>query len=200
MPVPDFQQLMLPALKLASDRQEHSLREAIETLAVQFGLTDEERRELLPAGRQARFDNRVGWAATYLKKAGLLASAGRGRFRLTERGDEILHRCPPRIDIAYLEQYQEFISFRDASASNGDDHQQEDKAPQTPEELIEAGFQRLQANLAGELAEALAGCSPTFFEQLVVDLLIAMGYGGSRYSTRTGMRFGWRVEAIQKSP
>jgi restriction system protein len=112
MAIPDYQSLMLPLLKLAQDGQDHSLSESIDTLALEFRLTGEERKELLPSGRQAKFDNRVGWARTYLKKAGLLESTGRAKFRITERGLEALRHSPTRIDNRFLMQYPEFAEFQ----------------------------------------------------------------------------------------
>ncbi|MBN1658446.1 MAG: winged helix-turn-helix domain-containing protein, partial [Anaerolineae bacterium] len=100
MSIPDFQSLMLPLLKLASDHREHSLRTTIDALADEFGLTDEERRQLLPSGRQATFDNRVGWARTYISRAGLLRSPRRGHFEITERGLAVLNQQPAAINIA----------------------------------------------------------------------------------------------------
>ena len=112
MAIPDYQSIMLPLLKLAGDGKEHSLRETIETLADHFSLSDEERRELLPSGRQPTFDNRVGWARTYMKKAGLLRSTRRGYFQITERGLDVLDQSPPEINAAYLRQYPEFVEFQ----------------------------------------------------------------------------------------
>ena len=110
--IPDYQDLMFPLLKLLEDRQEHSLGEAVETLTANFQLTDEERKELLPSGKQARFENRVGWARTYLKKAGLLESTGRGKFCITSRGLEILTTNPGKITKKFLEQFPEFLEFK----------------------------------------------------------------------------------------
>jgi restriction system protein len=177
--IPDFQRIMLPLLRLAKDRREHTLREAIESLAEMFQLTPAERKELLPSGRQPTFENRVGWANTYLKKAGLLESTGRGRFRMTDRGRDVLEGEPSAIDIGFLEQYPEFVDFR-SRRSRTEDTSAAQEADQTPEEVIETGYQALQNDLAEELLEQVLGCSPQFFEKLVVDLLVAMGYGGSR--------------------
>lgn len=188
MSIPDYQRLLLPLLEVAGDRQGHSLRDAVDILAQQFGLSDEERRTLLPSGRQPTFENRVGWARTYLKKAGLLNGAGRGKFQITARGSDVLKSNPSAIDVRYLERFPEFIEFKGApgqatqvpgvqSLSVKDDPASERK---TPEELVEESFQRLQQTLARELADMVATCSPAFFERLVVDLLLAMGYGGSR--------------------
>ncbi len=109
MTVPDYQSVMLPLLKALGDGEEHSLHEVIETLADQFELTDEERRELLPSGRQAKFDNRVAWARTYMKKAGLLESTGRGKFRINDRGLAVLRENPPDINVKFLEKFPEFL-------------------------------------------------------------------------------------------
>ncbi len=178
MPVPDYQSLMLPLMKIAGDGQEHSLGEATETLAQQFGLREEDRKELLPSGRQAKLDNRVGWARTYLKKAGLLQSTGRARFRITPLGLEVLRDNPPRITTKSLMQFPGFADFQHpppkATAETIE------QADQTPEEILEASYQQLRRDLAQELLERVKSCSPKFFEQLVVDLLVSMGYGGSR--------------------
>lgn len=115
MAVPDYQSLMLPLLKLTSDRQEHSLSEAIEILSQEFGLSNDDRKELLPSGRQFKFDNRVGWACTYIKKAGLLESTRRGRFRITSRGIEVLKSNPEYINNTFLKQYSEFLEFQNLS-------------------------------------------------------------------------------------
>ena len=177
--IPDFQSIMLPLLRLAKDGGEHTLREAIESLAAEFELTPAERKELLPSGRQAAFDNRVGWASTYLKKAGLLESTGRGRFRVTHKGLEVLEGQPAGIDIGFLEQFPEFVDFR-SRRSPAEHAVPTQEADQTPEEVIESGYQALRNDLAEELVEQVLACSPQFFEKLVVDLLVEMGYGGSR--------------------
>jgi restriction system protein len=176
MGVPDFQSVMLPLLRLASDEQEHALREAIDALANEFNLTEADRKELLPSGRQATFNNRVGWARTYLTKAGLIELPRRGHFRITPRGLEALKTNPPRINITFLEQYSEFVEFRtrdkEPSTSGADE--------QTPEESLETAYQKVRRGLAIELLQTIKSCSPEFFEQLVVDVLLKMGYGGSR--------------------
>lgn len=112
MSIPDYQSIMLPLLKLSADQQEHSLHEAIDTLALDFELSDEERQELLPSGKHPVFNNRVGWARTYLKKAGLLEYTKRGFCRITSRGLEVLKQNPKVIDARFLNQYSEFIDFR----------------------------------------------------------------------------------------
>lgn len=181
MPVPDFQTIMLPLLEFARDKQEHSIRDTIEELAIKFSLTDEDRRELLPSGTQFVWDNRVGWSRTYLKKASLLESRRRGYFNITDRGLGVLNQNPSKIDVDFLMQYPEFVEFRtvkkrkEKKGSNGPD-----EAEQTPEEVLEYAYQELRDNLAQELIETIKSCSSKFFEKLVIDLLLKMGYGGSR--------------------
>lgn len=173
---------MLPFLRYIADGKEHTLREAEENLAENFNLSPSERAELLPSGQQGVFKNRIGWARTYLKKAALLESPKRAVFKITERGLKTLASNPSRIDVKYLEQFPEFIEFRETSKpENGVTAPIE--LPQskiTPEESIELAHQGLRDQLASELLARILGCSPTFFEQLVVELLVKMGYGGSR--------------------
>jgi restriction system protein len=182
MTVPDFQTMMLPFLRIAADGQEHSFSETVEALAKQFHLSDEDWKETLPSG-QPRFENRVGWTRTHLKKAGLLEPTGRGRFRITDRGKQVLKSPPDKIDLKFLMQFPEFVEFRRASHQGTKpeaDTEVNDEPDQTPEEALENSYQRLRSTLAQELLERIKGCSPSFFERLVVDLLVAMGYGGSR--------------------
>lgn len=182
MSIPDYQSIMLPLLQYGADQQEHSLREAIDTLGSQFGLTPKERNELLPSGRQATFDNRVGWARTYLKKAGLLKSTRRGFFQITERGLQVLAEKPTAINAKFLTRFEEFQEFQNISkkedTSPHEDH--DENSRQTPEELVEQALQQLNDSLAAELLQTIKECSPAFFERLVVDLLVTMGYGGTR--------------------
>ena len=182
MAIPDYQTLMLPLLRFAADGSEHTTREAVEVLAAEFQLTATERNELLASGQQPIFNNRVGWANAYLKKAGLLESPRRGALRITTRGKEILSSKPPRIDVKYLERFPEFIEFREASR-NSRERQTESviiAAEQTPEEALELAHQRLRLSLAQDILSRILSCSPSFFERLVVELLVKMGYGGSR--------------------
>lgn len=182
MSVPDYQSIMLPLLELAKDGEIHTLREAIAHVASCFELTAEDRRQLLPSGSQATLDNRVSWARTYLSKAGLLEKAGRARFRITDRGKEVLQRHPPRIDNDLLMEFPEFVDFKNHRAS-GDATPATAKVSdetETPEALLEASYMELRTTLAEELLERVRNNDPSFFEQLVVDLLVAMGYGGSR--------------------
>jgi restriction system protein len=182
MAIPDYQTCMLPFLRFLADGAEHTPREVEDALAEHFKLTPAERAELLPSGQQGVFKNRVGWARTYLKKAALLESPKRGVYKITERGIATLASNPNRIDVKYLEQFPEFIEFRDASKQQiGSNTAVElPQTKTTPEEAIEVAHQGLREQLAVELLTRIMACSPTFFEQLVVELLVKMGYGGSR--------------------
>ncbi len=179
MAIPDFQTIMLPLLKCIGDQQEHSLRQAIDILINQFNLTGEEQRELLPSGQQPIFLNRVGWARTHLKKAGLLKSTRRGFFCITERGLDILKQNPLKINIRFLEQFEEFKEFR---AIRRDKYVKQPKVEEeeTPEETLENAYLSVRNNLAIDLLQQLKASSSSFFETIVIDLLVKIGYGGSR--------------------
>jgi restriction system protein len=179
MAIPDFQSIMLPLLKFAADGQEHTAREAVQYLAGQFNLSPDELEQKLPSGRQTTFDNRVAWARAHLKMARLLESPKRGSFQITARGKATLAQNPERINIRFLEQFPEFIAFRNADKAK-DNGAQIQITEQTPEETLEIAHQKLRQNLADELIQTIKTCSPAFFEQLVVDLLVRMGYGGTR--------------------
>ncbi len=170
---------MLPLLRFAADGQEHSLREAIESLADHFHLSDDERKALLPSGRQATFDNRVGWARTYMKKAGLLQTPRRGYFTITDSGLRALKTNPDKINVKFLEQYPEFLDFRTKGKATQTDVTMPTEE-RTPREVMEDAYATIRTQLAGELLERIAQSSPQFFERLVVDLLVTMGYGGTR--------------------
>jgi restriction system protein len=180
--IPDYQSLMLPLLRLVSDRQEHKYRDLIENLATEFKLTDEERKELLPSGNQLIFDNRVGWAKTYLKKAGLLDSPRRATFVITELGLQTLNKKPNRIDAKYLRQFAAFLEFVHAGRNENETEEEtliHEPTEQTPEESLDKAYQNIRKSLASELLGNVVELSPTFFERLVVELLVKMGYGGS---------------------
>jgi len=174
---------MLPLLKLAGDGQPHPLAEAREALGAAFKLTQAERDELLPSGSQSKFSNRVAWAKSYLQQAGLLLSPKRGHFQVTDRGKSVLKDPPGRIDIKFLEQYPEFVEFR-TPKQDDTDHRPEPTPgtpdADTPEEAFEAAHQKMNASLASEVLTRVKSASPEFFERLVVELLLKMGYGGSR--------------------
>jgi restriction system protein len=183
MPIPDYQTLMLPLLKFTEDGDEHAFRQAVETLAKKFELTDEERSELLPSGTAHVFASRVGWAKSYMKQAGLLEFPRRGSLRITASGKALLSKDPHRIDVTLLNQYESFRLFRARSnkeQENGNIPAQEPGSEQTPEDAMASAYARVRKNLEAELLEQIKACSPEFFERLVVDLVVSMGYGGSR--------------------
>lgn len=181
MAIPDFQTLLLPLLKFLSDGEEHSLQGAYDALASEFELSENERKELLPSGQQERFKNRVAWARTHLKKAGLLEATRRGHICITPRGRQVLNQNPTRIDIKYLSQFEEFRQFRSPRDSNDDEiSTTADEPTVTPEEALEIAHKRLRDNLASELLQQIKSGSPSLFEKTVVELLLKMGYGGSR--------------------
>lgn len=184
MPIPDYQTLMLPVLRLASDQQEHKFSDSVQSLAAEFSLSDEEKNEVLPSGSQAVFNNRVGWARSYLKQAGLLASSKRGYFRITEQGLKLLADNPGKINIALLVRYPEFQEFRnrkkDPSKTNDANDSIEIITSETPEDALASAYRSLRKNLEDEILSSVKDSSPSFFERLVVDLLVKMGYGGNR--------------------
>ena len=179
MAIPDFQSIMLPLLKVASDGRVRSSAELREQLAAQFRLTDEEQAELLPSRRAPLFANRVACACFYLQKAGLLQRPKRGHYEITQQGREVLKDPPLRVDIKFLQRFPEFTEFQTKSKAKEETEKGEEKS-ETPEEPLEGAYEQLRAQLTQELLVEVKGCSAHFFERLVVDLLVKMGYGGSR--------------------
>jgi restriction system protein len=180
MAVPPFQEITLPLLQIARDGAVRSLADVREQLAVGFHLTEAERNELLPSGRQTRFANRVAWAKVYLEQAALLSSPKRGQLVITPRGLQVLNDPPARITIRFLEQFPEFATFRSRRQSAVPAPPADTDESETPEELLDAGYQRSRAGLAADLLQRVKGMPPSFFERLVVELLLKMGYGGTR--------------------
>lgn len=186
MAIPDYQTIMLPLLRFASDRNEHSLREATDILADEFNLSLAEKEELLASGRKPVFYDRVGWAKTYLGQAKILESTRRGFFKISERGIDLLSQNPQTVNDRTLQQFsefREFVSRKNKKAVKVVESSPVDNNEQilnTPEESLEAAYQAIRANLATEIIEKVKSCSPIFFEYLVVDLLVKMGYGGTR--------------------
>ncbi|CAN5785629.1 restriction endonuclease [soil metagenome] len=174
---------MLPLLLLASDGNEHRFRNVVKSLSEQFRLSEEERLELLPSGRAPKFANRVGWATTHLSKAGLIERPRRGYFTITERGQSLLEERPNSVNLKLLDRYPEHAVFRSKSSNTvggpaETELQREDG--NTPAETIDEAYGVLRDSLAEEVLQQIKGCSPEFFERLVVDLLVKMGYGGTR--------------------
>ncbi len=176
---------MLPLLRFVADGKEHALKEAVAVLAVKFQLTDAEKNEYLPSGQQTVFQNRVAWARTYMKKAGLLSSPRRGFLAITDRGRSVIEEKPGAIDVNFLERFPEFVEFKalrhtkDESPADGAGASSVD-AGKTPHEALESAYDRLRSELAAEILATIKTSDPTLFEEIVVDLLVKMGYGGSR--------------------
>lgn len=170
---------MLPVLIIAGDGHEHTTTEVGDILAQQFHLTEADLKELLPSGKQSKFTNRIGWVSTYLRKTKLLDGTGRGRFRITDRGQQVLSTNPTRIDIKYLERFPEFAAFQGQQRTANNDTEIVKETNQTPKEVLEESYLLLRRDLAQELLERIKRKPPIFFERLVVELLVAMGYGGS---------------------
>lgn len=188
MSIPDFQSMMLPLLIVVGDGKEHSTDNYAAALAKHFALSPDDLRALLPSGRQSIFRNRVAWATTHMYKAGLLERTGRGRIKITDRGQSVIEQGPQRINLPFLNQFPEFQEFRAtktrSTVAQPDGKGESDDSLATdslsPDELLEASYQQLRKSLALELLERIKTAPPSFFEQLIVDLLVAMGYGGSR--------------------
>jgi restriction system protein len=181
MPIPDYQTLMLPTLKLLEDGKEHDTREITDFLALRFELTPEEQDQLIGSGTQTVIHNRAGWARTYLKKAGLIEAPRRSVFCITERGRSVLASKPERIDVKYLERFEDFVTFRDQKNQDND----EAAIPTlpatetTPEETLDVAYGQIRADLESDVLEQVMSATPAFFERLVVELLVRMGYGGT---------------------
>jgi len=178
MAVPDFQTIMLPLLETLADGGEHSFGETVERLAAVFALSGEDRAEMISSG-QRRLDNRVGWSITYLSQSGVVERTGRGRFRITDRGRQILAEKPARVDLKYLERFPEYQQFKSRGKAPSEPMPARNEQSLTPEEVLAESHQELRQDLAAVLLERVRQAPPAFLEQLVVDLLVAMGYGGS---------------------
>jgi restriction system protein len=187
--IPDYETLMLPILKALSDGQTWRTREIVARMGEDFELSEDEMREMIPSGRAKLIQNRVGWACTYLRKAGLIESVRRGHNRITDAGRTVLTDPPSCIDSTFLTQFSSFQEFREKSehtSTSGDatdattvDITAVEEVHGTPDEIIHAQTAVLNAALRKDLTEQVLAMDPDQFEQLVVDLLVAMGYGGS---------------------
>ncbi|HBI41272.1 MAG TPA: restriction endonuclease [Planctomycetales bacterium] len=180
MAIPDFQSVMLPILEALQDGQERKMREVTETLAVRLKLTDEERQELLPSGQQTVFSNRVAWAKSHLKNAGLIENPVRGKVSIAEAGRKVLLQKPATVNCKFLKQFSTYLKFIGHTTDQDNEGEAGTviESSQTPLELLDASFNTLQKATAQDLMAKLKTCSPGFFEQVVVRLLRAMGYGG----------------------
>ena len=184
MPIPDFQSLMRPLLEAHVDGKEHLNRDLVAHLGEQFNLTEEERREMLPSGGARLFDNRIGWAKSHITQAGLLISPRRAISVITDRGREALRLQPERIDLRVLNGFEEYREFR-SRRKNAEDEETETSETeiqdaQTPEELLENAYLQVRRQIEAELLAQIKSAPPEFLERVVVDLVVRMGYGGSR--------------------
>lgn len=183
MPIPGFQTMMLPLLQYMADGKEHSNREALDALADQFELSDEERKELLPSGQDFVFRNRLAWARTHVKAAGLIDSSKRGIYVITKTGMDLLTRQPEAINLRLLQTFEAYREFRIRHKSDKKIIGRKGKGEEetkTPEEQLEEAYGILRDNLINQILEQLKGSSASFFEKVVVEVLVKMGYGGSR--------------------
>ena len=187
MAIPDFQSIFRPLLTLGATGEERNINDCISSLAEQFELTDEERKKTVKSGKQTVFANRTHWARTYLDKAGAIRKTRRSHFEITSRGTELLESCPDRINVAILKQFPEFLEFHAPKPKRNDDAQlsipPDNIEDATPEERIEAAEEEINSQLRSELLERILESTPEFFERVVVDLIVGMGYGGSRETT-----------------
>lgn len=177
MAIPRFQEITLPLLRLSEDGNIWALADARQKLAEHFQLSQAEQEELLPSGRQARFTNRVAWAKVYLERGGLLSPPKRAHFQITERGRKVLSSPPEEISVNFLSQYPEFQEFRNRSSRQENESEVDSSESDTPEEVLESAYVTIRKNLASEILVRVKSCSPRFFEHLVIDLLLKMGYG-----------------------
>jgi restriction system protein len=180
--IPDYQSLMLPVLTYVADGVEHRMAEVIVGLADVFKLTEAERLELLPSGQTPLFNNRVHWAKTYLKKAALIDSPKRATIIITNRGKKILQEKPSEINVKFLKRFPEFVEFHSSKKEGSNETESsgnDEIKKQTPEELLAVGYQSIRNSLEQELLSKLKTIHPSFFEKVVVELLVKMGYGGS---------------------
>ena len=184
MPIPDFQSLMRPLLEAHADGKEHLNRDLVAKLGERFGVTEEERREMLPSGGARLFDNRIGWAKSHITQAGLLSAPRRAISMITDRGREALRIHPERIDLRVLNGYEEYREFRNRRKVNGDEEPEptdlEVQESQTPEESLENAYLQVRRQIESELLAQIKSAPPEFLERVVVDLVVRMGYGGSR--------------------
>nr|WP_281419246.1 restriction endonuclease [Marinobacterium ramblicola] len=173
---------MRPLLEMVKDGQVYRFKEVVENLCNAFQLTEEEKRERLPSGKQTYIHNRLAWARTYMNKAGLTQAPGRGQIQITARGLQALEECPQRVDVRYLKRYPEFVEFHTVKAKpesqSGTGKSDNDVEEQDPLERLEQAFAEIETTLAEELLELVKQQPPEFLESLVVQLLQAMNYGG----------------------
>lgn len=183
MPIPFFQALMLPILNIAAEKgkEDFSNKELQEKLSQKFQLTEDEKNEMLSSGKQKVIINRIAWAVIHLKRAGLIDSERRGYYKITTSGIQVVKQKPETVNLKFLEQFDTYKEWRSGFESKNGKEKiiLKDEENSTPQELMVSAYAISRADLASQLKEKLRQCSPEFFEMLVVDLLVRMGYGGS---------------------
>lgn len=179
MAIPKYESMMLPILELAADGNEHSMKEATRHIGEYFNLSDEERTRIHEKSGQRVIANRVGWARTFLKKAEFVEYPRPAHFKILPRGSDFLSKNPKKLDVSDLKKYPEFEKNWNTEKKKKRTETVHEVEDQTPEEKMETGFEEISANLEGEILEQIMSCSPHFFEKLVIDVLLSMGYGGS---------------------
>ncbi len=181
MAVPGFQEMFLPFLQFLSDREVHHMREVKKALENYFELSEEDKQEMIPSGQSTRLANRAGWARTHLNKAGLVEQVTRGNYRISEEGMNLLQAPPPNLNLKFLDTIPRHKAWFHAPKKQKPLITIANEAEfQPPNERIEEAFEELNDSLANSLLDVMAEMDPFRFEKLVVDLLFAMGYGGSR--------------------
>ena len=194
--IPNYQECMLPFLQLLGDNQIHTSKECVERLSIILNLTEEEKSELLPSGKQTTISNRTSWARFYLEKAGLVKVVSRGKYQITEQGQELLAEKPQIINNELLSRYEQFVEFthKQSSAKGTSTENKSDFQPayyeQTPEEVLDSTYKQLQSNLSEEILEKVLQQSPQFFEHLVLGTYC----GYRRLCSGDGMYSVQRVE------
>ena len=181
MAVPDFQTMMLPFLRLAENRKEYSSRDVSAFLAKHYNLSEEEIAERVPSGQQTKLTNRISWIFIHLERAKLIEKTRRGFYKISVRGLNLLSQNPSRIDLKVLQQFPEYVEFKKRKSGKKNDSLEIVNAEQneTPEIILDRAYKEIRIALAVEIIEKIKSCSPLFFEHLVVDLLVKMGYGGT---------------------
>jgi restriction system protein len=181
MSIPTYEDLMLPLMNLLKDEKEHNYNELVTFLEKEFSLTEAEKEKRIPSGQQTYMQNRTGWARTHLKKTGLVEYPKRGVYKITKLGLQVLRENPTRIDNNFLRKFPSFVEWFDVKREKIPANLNEIKseASKTPEESLEIAYQTIRNSLASEIIDQVKSCSPYFFERLVVELLVKMGYGGT---------------------
>ena len=193
MPIPDFQSLMLTLLEHVADSAEYTIAGSRDILANRYNMTEEERNQRLPSGAANTFYNRLAWAKTYLERAGLLIKIKRGVFKISDTGTKLLRNPPERIDINYLQRFDAFNEFRTKSKDISTDNIESSLSKEnsaTPEEALDLAYKVLRDDLATQLLAQIKASHPSFFEKLVVDLMLKMGYGGPGDDAGTVTSYG----------